>query len=110
MAPHRNSHYRVYNIAGTSANKCWCGNWIQHWRNGTGGTFRKCAVVGCINSAQVGAHVQIDDARFYRHWYIVPMCKAHNIHHNIKPMFIDRRVTLIPANVAASCGRSDWWL
>ena len=109
MAPHRNTHYAVKNIAGTSANKCWCGNWIRHWQNATGSRRLVCSVVPCNRFAEVGAHVQIDDGRFYGHWYIVPMCRAHNIHHNYATMYIDRRVELIPANVAVTCQRSDWW-
>lgn len=66
-------------------------------------------MVGCSNVAEVGAHVQIDDRRFYRDWYIVPMCRSHNIHHNVAAMYIHRSVTLIPANVAATCARTDWW-
>jgi hypothetical protein len=110
VAATRQTNYAVRNIAGTSANSCWCGNWIAHWRLATGSKRLTCSVVGCLTQAQVGAHVQIDDGRFYRHWYIVPMCRAHNIHHNYATMFIHRSVTLIPANVRDSCARSAWWI
>lgn len=109
MPPNRNTHYAVRNINGTSANKCWCGNWLKHWRMATLSRRLYCSVLGCWNLAEVGAHVTIDDMRYYQTWYIVPMCKAHNHYRNYDPMFLKLEIELIPANVAATCQRTDWW-
>lgn len=52
-----------------------CGPWLDHWQNHTGRTPLFCTVDGCLNLAEVGAHVYLpDDKRVF----IVPMCKSHN--------------------------------
>lgn len=106
----RNTHYLVRNINGTSKIKCWCRNWIAHWRSVTGKMTPTCSCLGCSRAGEVGAHVQIVDARFYREWYIVPLCKGHNHYRNTDTMFVKRSTELVPASVSQTCGRADWWL
>jgi len=69
-----------YNVRGTSARKCGCGSWIDHYYNnsdpGDGG--HKCAVLGCGSKSEVGAHVATSDGRSDKCHYIVPMCKWCN--------------------------------
>jgi len=108
MAGNRNTHYAVRNINGTTRNKCWCSSWLSHWYAATGSARTTCCVLGCRQPAQVGAHVRIDDARHYGHWYIVPFCKGHNHTTNQAVMFIKRDTTLISANVTVTCGTANW--
>lgn len=103
--PNMNTHYKVVNINGTSKNKCSCLSWIEHWRSFTGGTRTTCSVLGCSNTDLVGAHVQLEDYRFTRNWWIVPICRSHNNRYNFQGMFIDSRTSLASANVSNTCGR-----
>lgn len=100
MSMNRNTNYLVKNINGTSDNPPPSGysSWLDYWRNETGSSRCTCCVMGCSNSAEVGAHVQIKDGRVGNEWYIAPMCKYHNNYHNTEPMYLDSRVTLVSAN------------
>lgn len=71
-------YHTVRNINGTSNNKCTaCRSWKNHYIRDGGEWPNKCVVVGCIYSAEVGAHIQfkgIDDNK----WYILPFCRPCN--------------------------------
>lgn len=69
---------KVKNINGTSKNTCYCGSWLQHWRNVSGQIATICRAKGCSNSVAVGAHVQ-KDVSYDSSWYIVPFCTTHNL-------------------------------
>ncbi|GGF41230.1 hypothetical protein GCM10011611_54570 [Aliidongia dinghuensis] len=105
---HRNSHWLVKNLNGTTDNKCECASWIAHWRNCTGSDRVLCCVVPCGRLAQVGAHVIVIDRRSDRSWWIVPMCKKHNNTHNQEPMYIKRDIEMVSANVYRTCHQGDW--
>lgn len=46
------------NKVGTADRACKCGSWKNHWIKFSGKEWpAKCSVVGCNNSATVGAHV-----------------------------------------------------
>jgi hypothetical protein len=107
--PHRNSHWKLLNIKGTSDNKCVCNSWLDHWYNYTDSSRETCAVVPCSNPAQVGAHVQVDDWRSDFSWWIAPLCHKHNRdRENKREMYLDKRSTLVSANAAETCQRGDW--
>ena len=97
---------KILNITGTAKLKCNCGTWKKHWKNWTGYKWpKKCGVKGCKNDAEVGAHVKYDDGRTGNHWYILPMCRAHNgMKHNLFDVSPDKRFWLAPANKARTCG------
>ncbi|MFM2119771.1 MAG: hypothetical protein RL722_1239 [Pseudomonadota bacterium] len=105
----RNAHYCVLNLKGTSKNSCGCASWLRHWRNYAKTRRIYCAEFRCNRRAEVGAHVLIDDWRSSFSWWIVPLCKSHNHYRNTKEMYLDRSVTLVSANVALTCGRSNEW-
>ncbi len=94
----KNTNYLVKNINGTSKNKLSNKSWIQLWREYTKSSRTTCCVIGCSKEIEVGAHVQIKDKRCSNEWYIAPFCKEHNNYNKTEEMFIDSRVTLIPAN------------
>ena len=108
--PHRNSHWKVTNLRGTSGRRCKCSSWMDHWFNYTGRERDICAIVPCGNPAQVGAHVLIDDWRTDFSWWIVPMCHTHNRDRENKKyeMYVDLRTDLVSANPSKSCRRGDW--
>lgn len=103
-----NTNFLVKNLRGTSSFKCQCGSWIAHWRKGARSQRGRCAVVGCQNSAEVGAHVQSVDRRTDERWWIAPFCRAHNIHTNDQFMFLDSRVTLVAADRKLTCNNPVW--
>jgi hypothetical protein len=94
---------KVNNINGTSQNACPCGSWLMHWQRVVRSAIARCSVLGCSNVAEVGAHVQKDGATD-RRWFIVPLCKAHNA--KAASLTIRDDITLVPANVAQTCGAS----
>lgn len=68
---------KIHNINGTSSNTCRCGSWKQHWINQSGERWPAyCSVIGCMERASVGAHVQ--KIRGSQSWYIIPLCTHHN--------------------------------
>lgn len=90
----------VKNINGTSSNRCKCGNWLTHWENYSGAPAIFCSVIGCNNSASVGAHVQKANSLVDK-WYIVPMCQFHNFSSGE----LEVSPPLVSANVNETCGR-----
>ncbi len=96
-----------FNLRGTSKRKCKCGSWIDHYYNNTpaGAGGDKCAVLGCGNEAEVGAHVSTRDGRSDTGHYIVPMCRPCNndyenefqLKSNIQPVTANRTYS--------NCGR-----
>lgn len=93
---------KLTNINGTSDNTCECSSWLEHWKT-FGGLYSvsMCAVEGCKEKAEVGAHVQkagSDD------WYIVPLCKSHNAERGGSISVADS-TKLAPANVSQTCGK-----
>jgi len=62
-----------------------------------------CAVIGCPNTAEVGAHVQKDSSTD-KSWYIVPLCKKHNAETG-KTIDVSESTALVSANVTLTCGK-----
>lgn len=93
---------QVTNINGTSDNTCRCGSWLAHWR-----TFSRqelpalCAEIRCIETPEVGAHVQKAGSS---EWFIIPFCKSHNALQEQALTVVDW-VPLVSANVSQTCGR-----
>ena len=64
------------NKKGTAERFCRCGSWKNHWMNNSGKAWPFCcSVAGCINRADVGAHIINSESR--EEW-IVPMCRDCN--------------------------------
>lgn len=58
-------------------------NWFDLWKNATGESFPSCAVTGCRNEAEVGAHVTFlsagnRPATGSNRVFICPLCKNCN--------------------------------
>jgi hypothetical protein len=94
---------KVTNINGTSASKCNCDSWLDHWKRFSGQSITFCPVVGCLEKDLVGAHVQKDSATD-KSWYIIPLCKKHNGETG-KSLTISDSYTLVSANVSNTCGK-----
>lgn len=105
---HENTHHKVLTMIDQTTQTCWCGDWLAHWHYATGSTRDLCAIAQCGKTAQIGAHVQIDDRRLCGHWYVVPACRSHTIAAKAEPLFIDRRVALLPTAIASS-ETPVWW-
>lgn len=74
----------VHNIKGTSDRepKNGCKTWLEFWIKKQGRKPSYCCCETCMEDKNlVGAHVQEtgEDTRDY--WYILPLCRKHNIHH-----------------------------
>lgn len=81
------------NIRGTAKRTCLCGNWLKHWRNNTGSSRKRCAVLGCGDVAEVGGHVVPVNGSSQ---YVIPMCRACN---NLSdPFEIESTVVPVSAN------------
>ena len=94
---------RVKNINGTTGHDCKCTSWLEHWKNYGGGALPvSCPETNCIESAEVGAHVQ-KDGTTDNSWYIVPLCKTHN--GKLGQSLDVLPVTLVSANVKGTCGK-----
>ena len=90
---------------GTSKNKCCCKSWLQHWEKNTQLSPEQCCVLGCINPAKVGAHVQIKYPKIYgNEWFIVPMCMKHNHYSNSEIMALKKGTLLVSARTD-KCGK-----
>ena len=64
------------NKKGTSERTCSCGSWKNHWVNNSGKTWPLfCSAAGCIQHAEVGAHVI--NSTICDEW-IIPLCNACN--------------------------------
>lgn len=95
---------KVNNINGTSGHTCACGSWLEHWKKFSGRALPPyCAVSTCASRPEDGAHVQRDSV-LDRHWYIVPLCRRHNLEKG-RSLEITTGTVLVPANTAATCGR-----
>lgn len=93
----------IKNINGTTEHICKCGSWLQHWANFSGSKIPcYCAVLGCSNIADVGAHVNKEGGP--RDWYIVPLCHKHN-QTKYGSLNIKDVVKLVPAAVNKTCGK-----
>jgi hypothetical protein len=95
---------QVRNISGTSSpryadsNSKTSESWLQTWRDATGSDRATCCVNECNNLATQGAHVQMEDHRMTRDWYLVPMCSPCNSPRNSDGMYIDCRVVPVAVN------------
>lgn len=98
----------IKNEVGTStSDKCdSCGPWINHWETHSGETAGLCSVKGCLNDAEVGAHItrpKAQDEDYQTHPFIVPMCREHNGQHGAS--FTSKKgVTFVWANMQKMCG------
>lgn len=99
----------IKNINGTSDNKCKCGTWLSHWKKFSGQDAPTyCPVTNCMNKDLVGAHVQkadsIDD-----HWFIVPLCNAHNQLDSKIELEISSKIKFVSANRQETCEKPNVW-
>lgn len=104
MSDLRDKGVQIRNVNGTSGHSCRCsGGWLAHWKlyGGVEGDI-KCAVCGCENLAEVGAHVQKADSG-EDDWYIVPFCRAHN--QKADKMTVSDTTEFVSANVSVTCGK-----
>lgn len=91
--------YNWKNKNGTSSRTCNCGTWKQHWVNNSGKPWPdSCSILGCNNSASLGAHVINKDVTGER---IVPFCDSCNQLAN--EFDLKGGIMLVPANKANSC-------
>jgi hypothetical protein len=96
---------KLKNINGTSANKCSCGSWLDHWAVVTKQVVpHYCPVSSCLERAEVGAHVQKDGSADAS-WYVVPLCKKHNAA-GAAPLEVGDGTAVASANVAQTCGKA----
>lgn len=91
---------KIKNINGTSANKCGCGSWLDHWKKFSGQTITYCCEKSCTKTDLVGAHVQKADG-WDTNWYILPLCSAHN--QSAIELEVSDTYTLVSANKAETC-------
>lgn len=98
---------KVTNVNGTSDNSCKCSSWLEHWKRFGGGSIPPyCPEKTCVQSPEVGAHVQKDGSPD-RAWYIIPLCKKHNGEAG-KSLDVSDGITLVSANVDTTCGKRSW--
>lgn len=108
---------QVKNLNGTTSKTCKCGSWLEHLRNyrtdshyGRDEIFeiidpiKKCAVIGCNQSSEVGGHVQKSSIySLDQNWYIIPLCKNHNNQRGAT-LEIKNNTPMALANVSKTCG------
>ena len=100
-----NTHLAIRNATGTSGDRCGCGGWLTHWKKHARSQRRICAVVGCSNEAQHGAHVEVvDRRRRIEGLHIVPLCSQCNHRENTRQMYIPLSLRIVPAAWLTSCG------
>ena len=99
----------VKNLVGTGTRTCKCSSWTEHWENYSGARFwpQRCAVEGCTNPPEVGAHVKHVGTGDHRH-YIVMMCRFHNALHG-QGLMLEQYVKLARANVRETCRADTVW-
>ena len=96
---------KVRNINGTRDNVCRCGGWLQHWKNFSGQSLPTyCPEASCMNTPDVGAHVQKDNSTD-ESWYIIPLCSTHNAQTG-KSLTVSDSIALVSANVSKTCGKN----
>ena len=90
------------NKNGTAERACNCGSWRDHWlKFSKAGMWPQiCAVDGCNNIAEVGAHVYHPQVGGER---IAPMCRSCN--KAVDAFTLKGRTPLPLANVSETCGR-----
>lgn len=71
---------KVKNLNGTSDNNPPSPylTWKEWWEDKKGRKVGICSCEGCLNRAEVGAHVQKANVSD-RKWYIVPLCTRCNV-------------------------------
>lgn len=92
------------NKEGTGSRDCKCGTWKQHWINHSGCVNwpQVCVVVGCSNTATVGAH--IINSKETGEW-IAPLCDQCN--KRTTEFNLEGNIYLAPANQAHTCDKSE---
>ncbi len=83
------------NVRGTSYRTCAHGSWLAHHRDESRSRRTRCAVLGCSNEVEVGAHVLLVNHTSWQEW-IAPLCKGCNA--DTYDFRIKRDVTLVSAN------------
>ena len=94
------------NQNGTSDRSCYCGSWIDHWKNYTGSeNAAVCVVAGCMKQPTIGAHVEFAKVEKQKGFsYIAPMCVEHNNARGGE--FLSRPgIRLARGNVVETCGK-----
>lgn len=91
----------VFNVKGTSGEKCSCESWLSHWEKFSKQRANKCCVMNCNNPPEVGAHIRIHNHPA-TDVYIVPMCHVHN--QSVMGFGISPNINLVSANRRLTCG------
>ena len=92
-----NTHFIVKNLNGTKDHKRTSQSWLDYYRKESGSNRTRCAVMGCSNPVEVGAHIYITDRRTKNKWYIAPFCKGCNHPSNTNKMQLKNNVHIVPA-------------
>ncbi|HET9569784.1 MAG TPA: hypothetical protein VFP20_00020 [Bacteroidales bacterium] len=89
------------NKFGTSERNCRCGTWKQHWINNSREEWpSQCSILGCGNSATLGAHIINKNVSGE---LIVPACDSCN---KLTSEFdLKGDITLISANKSETCSK-----
>ena len=97
----------IRNKIGTSTLSCECESWLEHWKSYAGSADDGlCAVAGCTDAAEVGAHVELTKLADKKgKSYIAPMCRAHNSQHGAEFVSKPGHVLAV-GNVADTCGKA----
>lgn len=90
----------VMNLINTTGHTCGCESWKSHWERHTGKKALICSRDGCLNVAEVGAHVK--EFPLIGPASIVPLCYECN---NIKGAFKIIENRLAPAVRTFRCGK-----
>ena len=90
------------NKNGTKDRSCLCGSWQTHWVKFAKKAWpQHCAVSGCLNEAELGAHV-FNSQHSGEYEYIVPMCASCNGRDGT--FYVDEGITIPSANKSETCG------
>lgn len=102
--PNHNTHLQVKNLKNTGERECGCGTWLAHWRKFSKtrpDTVVICAKLDCGAVAEVGAHVQLKDGRRGDAWFIVPLCRRHNMFSFDQPFWLKKSYRDNPQDVVS---------
>lgn len=66
---------RIENVPPSAQKKVKCGTWLEYWESYAKKKAGKCAVIGCDQSAEVGAQVLKPAVGHVT--FIVPLCSSH---------------------------------
>lgn len=95
----------VKHVPGTAGERpydiCGCPSWREHWQRFTRATRTTCAVIGCSNPVEVGAHVREKGTRTP---YILGLCRSCNSSYRDEFFEVDERTRRAPVAYCLGCG------